>query len=257
MTLIKLDNVTFAYENQTLLRNFSLSIQQGEFLGIIGPNGAGKSTILKLFTGILKPNRGRAFFENKPVDLIDRKEFARKVGFLGQQIYGDFDYTAYEIAAMGRYPYQTVWQGETPEDSRIIEQTMRETEVWELRDRMMSQLSGGERQRVMLASALCQQPELLLLDEPTSALDLHHQYQFFEIIRKLFASSLAALVMVTHDINLAARYATRIVVMAHGKIEADGTPESVITASLLKRVYGIDAVIVPHPMDHKPVVTLP
>jgi iron complex transport system ATP-binding protein len=257
MTLLKLDNVTFAYENQPLLRDFSLSINRGEFVGIIGPNGAGKSTVLKLFTGLLKPHKGQAQYQDTSIERIDRKAFARKVAFLGQEIPGEFDYTAYEIAAMGRYPHQTVWQSETPEDRRIIEQTMRETEVWALRDRLISRLSGGERQRVMLASALCQQPELLLLDEPTSALDLHHQYHFFEIIRRLIAKSLASLVMVTHDINLAARYTTRIVVMSHGKIEADGAPESVITASLLKRVYGIDAVIVPHPSDQKPVVSLP
>jgi iron complex transport system ATP-binding protein len=257
MTLLKLDNVTFAYENQPLLREFSLSINQGEFVGIIGPNGAGKSTVLKMFTGLLKPHKGQALYDGKPIAVIDRKEFARKVAFLAQEIPGEFDYTAYEIAAMGRYPHQTAWQNESPEDRRIIEQTMRETEVWELRDRLMSQLSGGERQRVMLASALCQQPELLLLDEPTSALDLHHQYHFFKIVLGLFTKTLSSLVMVTHDINLAARFATRIVVMSHGKIEADGAPEDVITASLLKRVYQIDAVIVPHPSDQKPVVSLP
>ena len=255
--MIRLENVSFAYLQTAVLQNITLNIQSGEFVGIIGPNGAGKSTLLKLMAGMLHPASGEVRLGESSLSRISRRDLARKLGFVGQSIRSEFDYTAYEMVAMGRFPHTTAFAPESREDRRIIQQCMTQTEVWQFRERAFSQLSGGEQQRVILASALCQQPQILLLDEPTASLDLHHQQQFFGILRDLQSAALDSIVTVTHDINLAIRFCRRLLVLKTGQIVADDAPERVVTESLMAEVYETPVAITTHPCDGKPLVSLP
>lgn len=259
--MIEISNLNFAYHSTPVLQNVSLSIGAGEFTGIIGPNGAGKSTLLKLIAGIFPPRSGQITLHQKPLAAYQRKELARLIGYIPQEFKTAFNFSAYEIVLMGRYPYLSPFSNETEYDKQVIRTAMEETEVWALRERPFSELSGGERQRVVLASALAQQPQILLLDEPTAALDLKHQVRFYEILsrRDEFSQTLQrqkglTVVIVTHDINLAARFCRRLLVMKEGKIVADGHPGEILSRPLMEAVYETSLEIISHPRDGKPLL---
>lgn len=254
--MIEARNITFSYQQTQVLQNVSLTILPGEFVGIIGPNGAGKSTFLKLLINILRPDRGDIFLKDRQIGQYSRKASAKILGYVSQSFQTAFNFTAYEVVSMGRHPYLAPFAGETAADQEVIRKTMTETDVWELRDRCFSELSGGERQRVVLASALSQEPEALLLDEPTTALDIKHQTRFYNILQHLQQEKGLTLVTVTHDINLAARYSQRLVVMKAGKIIANDAPEKIVTPGLIEAVYETPVEVIPHPVDSRPVLML-
>ena len=235
--MIEVEKLTFSYKEKPVLQDISFRVTAGELVSIIGPNGAGKSTLLKLLDGILPRQNGRIRFHQKEIHQFSRKEFARLVGYVPQHFTSSFNFTALEIVMMGRFPYQGLQPGNSPEDIRAVEEALRETECWELRQRPFLSLSGGERQRVVLASALAQQPEVLLLDEPTTALDLKHQMHFLEILFRLKERQQKTIVMVTHDVNLALRFSDRIFVLKEGRLLARGTAREIGMKPLLEEVY--------------------
>ncbi len=238
--ILRLAGLRFAYAGQgEFLGPLDLAVAAGQLWGVIGPNGSGKSTLLRLCVGLLRPFDGQVLLEEQEVTRIPSLERARRLAFLPQRPDGLRWATAREIVLQGRFPYRRYRLFESPEDLRIAEEALRRTQVYELADRPVDTLSGGEAQRVHLAAALAQQPRLLVLDEPTSALDPYHQVHIFSILASLAARGALAVVVATHDLNLAGRFCDRLVLLAEGKCVRCGHPEEVLDTEVLERVYRV------------------
>lgn len=240
-----------------VLKNIDTTIYHGECFGIIGPNGSGKSTLVKLLSGADSEYEGEITYHQRKLSSYTRKQLARQIAVLQQEALPPIGFTVQEVIEMGRYPYQN-WLGEDTEDSgSIIENIIRELDLGHLVDRPIDRLSGGERQRVALAKTAAQQPELLMLDEPTTYLDIGYQQQMMEYIRKWQQRSNLTVIAVLHDLNLAALYCDRIMVLHNGRVVETGTPEEVFREDLLEEVYGIRPAIVRHPVSGVPQILLP
>jgi len=247
--------LAYAYSRPTpVLEGLDLDIAPGEFATVVGPNGAGKSTLLKLMAGLLDIQSGQIEFDGKAIGSFSAADLARRLAFVPQETHVVFPFTAAEIVRMGRLPFRTGFFFDSPEDGRRVAEAMERTEVTGLADKVFSEISGGERQRVVLASALAQSPEVLLLDEPTVYLDLRHQLEFYRILNELHDREGTTIVAVTHDVNLAARYSRRMIVIAEGRVAADGTPAEILTPDTLLRVFGIHASVVAGPQGEVLVV---
>ncbi len=255
MKALEAKNITFSYNTTAIIKDITLSLEQGEFLGIIGPNGAGKSTMLRILCGILEPQSGNVLILNKNIRDIDRKNRAQKISFVPQETHFALNFLVEDVVLLGRYPYLSPFQREQREDIEAVEHALAYANVMEFRKRPINSLSSGERQRVVLARALVQQPEILLLDEPTSHLDLHHQYAIMELLRKLNAERLS-IITVNHDLNLASLYCQRLVLMHEGTIFSEGSPQSLINGKTLKQVYKTDVKIIKHPLKDVPQIFL-
>ncbi len=248
------EDLRFGYGTEPVLRNVSLQITAGEFVAVVGPNGAGKSTLLKLMAGIISRFEGslafmgRSIAEYRPIDL------SRRLAFVPQETHVVFPFTVDEMILMGRLPYRRGFVFDSTEDSEFVTKAMELTETFELGTKMFNELSGGERQRVVLASALSQTPEVLLLDEPTVFLDLKHQIHFYKILERLNREQNLTIVAVTHDINLAAQYARRMVALRDGAVAADGAPEEILTPERLYEVFEITAAVIDRPGGDGPYV---
>lgn len=226
--------------------DLSLNIPSGATTAVLGPNGSGKSTLLRLLLGVLQPTAGTVEFGGQPVADWGRDALARAVGVVPQGEETVFPVSVRELVAMGRYPHLGAWRREGDDDRRAVEDAMRRCDVWDLAARPVPTLSGGERQRARVARALAQQAPTLALDEPTAALDIAHEMAIFELLRDLGHAGKTVL-LVTHNVNLAARYADRLVLLHRGRVAAEGTPAQVLTREIVERVYGWPVEIVPHP----------
>jgi len=243
----RVDNLSFAYNQRHVVEGLSLSIRSGEFVAIIGPNGAGKSTLLKLMAGLLSGFHGLVEFMGKSIVDYKPAELARKVAFVPQETHVVFPFTVDEMILMGRMPYRQNFLFDTETDDQFVQEAMALTETEHLSGKMFTEISGGERQRVVLASALAQTPEVLLLDEPTVYLDMKHQLQFYKILARLNTAQHMTVVAVTHDINLASRHAGRMFAIREGVIVTEGTSTEVLTAEKLHEIFGITADIIERP----------
>jgi len=239
--------LSFQYGAELAIKGLSLQIPAAEFLAIVGPNGAGKSTLLKLLAGLIAPNEGSLEFMGKAVRDYKAPELARKIALVPQETHIVFPFTVEEIILMGRLPYNTGFAFDSAEDQASVEEMMELTETLELAAKKFNELSGGERQRVVLASALAQSPEVLLLDEPTVYLDMKHQEHFYDILERLNVEQNLTVVVVTHDINLAARSASKIVALKNGELIVQGLPEEVLTTDQLREIFEITATIIDRP----------
>lgn len=226
------------------LSNLSLEISSGKLTALLGPNGTGKSTLLQLLLGVLKPASGEVLFRNRVLKDHTRKELALQIGVVPQ---GEVEpmFTVRDVVAMGRYPHLGPWQRERDEDLRAIERAMARCDVTRFADRWVSTLSGGERQRVRVARALAQEANVLVLDEPTTFLDIRHEMTTFELLHTLRSEGVT-IVLATHNLNLASRYADSLVMMHEGQIAASGIPVEVLTATRVGHVYDWPVDIVPH-----------
>jgi iron complex transport system ATP-binding protein len=225
--LISVNNLGFSYGKNRVLEQVNLSIEAGELVALLGPNGAGKTTLLKLLAGLLKPQKGN-------IQIPEPK--SQHIAYLAQSEPLPLEFTALEVVKLGRIPHQGFWGRETKIDLGAVECALRSTDALAFSNRQIAALSGGERQRVALARALAQDPKVLLLDEPTNHLDLAHQAELMVLLRNAVGSILQTVVMVVHDLNLAA-LASRCVLISSGSIVADGTPEKVLTPKILEEVY--------------------
>jgi len=225
------------YPGVPVLHGVSVEIAAGEMLAIVGPNGAGKSTLLKVLGGSLKPGAGRVELFGRPLDSIDRRELARTVATVSQENAVAFRFTVLEIALMGRAPHLGAWRFESPHDLEIASTALAHFDLRHLAARHVQELSGGERKCVFLARALAQEPKIALLDEPTAFLDLKHVAEIFARFRQLRAERGMAVVATLHDLNAAALYADRVLLLAGGVAVAYGTPDQVLTQDNLRRVY--------------------
>ncbi|MEZ4527139.1 MAG: ABC transporter ATP-binding protein [Desulfobacterales bacterium] len=248
---VSAENLSCALDRKRILDSLSFSVFQGDFFILIGPNGSGKTTLMKVLTGILNAE-GELRIQGKSVKDFRRRELARKIAFVPQQISDDFPFTVRETVIMGRSPRMGMLGIETQTDKDMADQVMEFTAVAHLADRHLNRISGGELQRVFIARALCQEPEILLLDEPTAFLDLAHQIQIMDMLETLRKEKNLTIVMVSHDINLAAMYGTRLMLMKQGKIVCTGTPEEVLTFSTLEQVYGCVVLVDKNPLGNFP-----
>mgnify|MGYP005845384123 CR=1 FL=1 len=252
---LRVTDLSLGYRQRPVLRGISFAVGVGELLGVIGPNGSGKSTLLRGIAGTLRPTAGRIRVAGSDVSRLTRGELARRLAVVPQNPNLPEAFSAFEIVLMGRTPHLGLLQPEGVHDLAIVRQAMHRTGVWDLADRPVGLLSGGERQRVVIARALAQEPALLLLDEPTSHLDVHHQMQIMEIVRELCRGGLAALA-VFHDLNLAAQYCDRLLLLNEGRLQAEGTPGQVITTENIYRVYGARVRVCQHPANGRPAILL-
>jgi iron complex transport system ATP-binding protein len=250
----QIQHLGFGYTDEPVIRNVSLRIERGEFVAIVGPNGVGKSTLLKLMAGLLSRFDGSIRFLDRPLADYRAVELAQRLAFVPQETHVVFPFTSEEMIRMGRLPYRSGFLFDSASDDEYVQRALALTDTGNLADKVFTQISGGERQRVVLASALTQTPEVLLLDEPTVYLDMKHQLQFYEILSRLNRQEHMTIVAVTHDINLAARHAGRMVALSEGTIVADGRPEQVLTAEKLYEVFGITADILDRPDGRKVVI---
>jgi iron complex transport system ATP-binding protein len=252
---LELCGVVCGYEAQPALRGVDLALGAGEFAGVIGPNGAGKSTLLRVMAGVLRPSAGEVRLLGRRLSDYRRREVARLLAVVPAPGTPQFSFTVREYVSMGRTPYLGRLQPDRPEDGAVVERSLRATDAEPLTDRVITELSAGEWQRVSIARALAQEPRVLLLDEPTAFLDLGHQREVAELLVKLNAEQGITLVWVSHDLNLAAEYCPRLVVLAEGKVRAEGSPEEVLTEALIAEVYGAQVQVDRGPAG-KPRVTL-
>jgi iron complex transport system ATP-binding protein len=233
------------YPENPVLDDVDLRLSAGGFLGLIGPNGSGKSTLLRVLAGVLTPWAGQVCLDGANVLDLSRRQLARTIAVVPQEILSPFAFTAGEIVAMGRHPYLPRFGGLGAEDMSAVTDAMERTGTAQLASRSILELSGGERQRVVIARALAQQPRLLLLDEPTNHLDINHQVEVLDLLYDLNRNDGLAIVCVTHDLNAAAEYTDHVVLMAPGgRAHAAGPPGDVITADHVEAVYGIRVAVI-------------
>ncbi len=246
--ILRANNISVTLNDTRILENLDMTLTRGEFVGIIGPNGAGKSTFLKAVRGIVPKSSGEVWIGERQIGELTEKEIAKQLAFMQQDMQIGFGFTAEEVVLSARYPYLAWWENEGQEDRRIAEKCMHFTGVYHLRDKMISQLSGGERQRVLLAKILAQQTDIIFLDEPTASLDLVYQEEIFRYCRELTQSG-KTIVMICHDLTMAARFCSRLLLIAKGQIVAEGKPADVLTAENIRKGFGLNALVYENPVS--------
>ena len=248
---IQTRDLSFAYKDRPVLHSVSLSVEKGEMLGILGPNGSGKTTLLKILSAVLR-GEGGVSVHGKSIATYTRRELSRLFAVVQQEARVNFPYTAAEIVLMGRASYHSPFALEGQKDLEVARASMELTDSLSLVDRYLHELSGGEKQRVMIARGLAQEPQILLLDEPSAFLDLKHQVQVFELLRRLNRERGLTIVAALHDLNLAALFCPRLVMLRDGKIYRDGSPSEVLTEKTIDEVYGIRVRVESDPSGEKP-----
>ena len=251
--MIVTDDLTYQVGGRTTVDSVNISVMAGELVAVIGPNGAGKSTLVGLLAGDLRPAWGRASVAGHETRRARSPEMARARAVMPQHGEVRFPFTVYEVVMMGRHPHQGRWGTPSARDRQVVEDAMRQAEVWDLRDRVYRTLSGGEQRRTALARAFAQDTKVMLLDEPTSSLDIRHRELVMALCRRK-AGEGCAILAVLHDLNLAASYADRIIAMKEGRVAAIGTPRQVCGEVFLSSVFDHPVVVTGHPCTGRPVV---
>jgi len=239
--MFTVDSVSIRYEKKCVINNFSFSVKKGEIVSIIGPNGSGKSTLLKAMSRMLPCEAGRVELEGRNMKDMNTKEVARMMCMLSQKNQAPSDMTVVDLVSYGRFPHKKWYEKLNKEDMEIVDWALEKTSLTEYRDRPVGALSGGESQRAWIAMALAQRPKILLLDEPTTYLDISHQHEVLELVRELNREMGMTVVMVLHDLNQASYYSDRIIVVQGGRNCMCGTPQQVMTSSMIRDVYRMDA----------------
>jgi iron complex transport system ATP-binding protein len=239
VSLFELQDVSHFYRGvpRAALAGVTIDVERGSLLALLGPNGSGKSTLLRVMLGELEASSGSVLYAGRPSNERSRREIAREIAFVPQAEPMAFPMTVRKLVEMGRYPHTGILGRMGSADREAVDLAMERAGVADLGGRSMGNLSGGERQRVRIARALAQQPKILVLDEPTAALDLHFAMETFELMSELTEEGSFTVVVATHNLNLAARYATQLLLLCSGCIEASGLPSEVITAENIRRVY--------------------
>jgi len=256
--LLQVDNVSFTYDRHRrarsgrdswqpyVLEGISFLIDRGTIIGLLGPNGSGKTTLLRIIDGMLKPQSGRVLIDGENVATMPRRALARRMAVVPQETHAAFDFSALDIVLMGRYAHLGRLQLEGPDDRRIAREAMAATGTAALEARVFDTLSGGEKQRVIIAGALAQASDILLLDEPTASLDLGYQLDIAALLRSLNRERRTTMLLSTHDLNLAAAICTELVLVRAGRVVAAGPTSRVLTADTVRRLYDVDADVQPH-----------
>lgn len=259
MSFLTAQSVSFSYDAVPTLVDIDLELERGTLRALIGPNGSGKTTLLKLLTGILKPSRGQVLLEQTDLQTIPRRELARHLAFVPQEVHINFGFTVRQMVMLGRTPYVGAMSGPSRRDRETVESTMQLTDLLPFAERLVTELSGGEQQRVVIAMALAQEPDVLLLDEPTVHLDLNHQVEILELVRRLNRERGLTVLATMHDLNLAALYFDDLVLLEQGRIVARGSAQQVLSPERIRQVFNANVLVAPHPArsDKPQVIILP
>ncbi|MHC1721031.1 MAG: ABC transporter ATP-binding protein [Clostridiaceae bacterium] len=241
--IINIEKLTVDYGNKTILDGIDISVNEGEFVGIIGPNGSGKSTLIKAMTDLIDIKGGKIIIKGRDSRTLSKRERAKLIAVVPQEFSVDFEFSVFDIVMMGRNPHMYGRKGDEKADLDIVQEAMRMTNTWQLKDRLFNEISGGEKQRVIIARAIAQQTKIILLDEPTSHLDMHHQLEILELARMLRDKKNLTIIAVLHDINMAARFSDRLILINDRKIMAEGTPDEVIDEKYLGKVYSMEMIV--------------
>jgi len=240
MIRLHAENVLFAYRDEPVLHGVDFMLNEGEMAALVGPNGAGKSTLLKILCRLLYPNAGRVRYRDRDLNDWPSAELARNLAVVPQTAAFHFPFTVGQYVLLARHPYRGWSPFESDDDVAAAERALAQTGLSDLAERSVLELSGGEQQRAALAAALAQQPDTMLLDEPTASLDLRHQVDIYATLRRLNTESGLTVLVVTHDLNLAARYCPRLVLMDEGRIVADGSPGEILDPALIRKHYRVE-----------------
>lgn len=239
--MIRIEHLSYSFGKQPILNDISLHVAQGSFTALLGPNGCGKTTLLRCIGGLLKPQSGTVILQDRDLRDYNPRQLAQQLSFVRQQASTDFEFTAFDLVMMGRNPYQKHLENESQSDRQLVEQCMRQTNTWHLRDSFPREMSGGELQRVMIARALAQSTPIMLLDEPTSNLDIAHQFDIMEMLSNICQRQGKTILLVVHDLNLALRYCPQAVLLHNYGIIAHGAIENVLTSNNIRTAFGIES----------------
>ncbi|MBU3804916.1 MAG: ABC transporter ATP-binding protein [Candidatus Cellulosilyticum pullistercoris] len=246
MIKLQVKNLRFEIGKKEILKDISFDVPKGAFVGVIGPNGSGKSTLLKNIYRLYSPSSGSIWLDNKALRKMRDKECAKEIAVLAQETQTYFDFTVEQIVKMGRYPYKSILENYSKEDLEMVEQMLIKVGLEKYKNRTFSELSGGEKQRTLIARALVQHTQFLVLDEPTNHLDIGYQIQLMDLVKSLQITTLSAI----HDINLATMYCDYLIVMKEGEVVRMGQVEEVVTASMLKDIFGVNAYVGINPINN-------
>lgn len=252
-TRLSAQEVTLAYGDRVVSTRLSVDIPDGAFTAVVGANACGKSTLLKALVRLLSPTAGSVRLDDRDVAELKSKALAREVGFLPQGLVAPESIRVHQLVARGRYPHQSLLSTWSPQDQQAVEAAMVAADVADLVDRDVDALSGGQRQRVWMAMVLAQETPYLLLDEPTTFLDIAHQYQLLRMLARLRDEG-RTIVAVLHDVNQACRYADHLIAMKDGAVVAEGAPNDIVDAALIRRVYDLDSLVLPDPVTRTPMI---
>ncbi|ELY2672586.1 ABC transporter ATP-binding protein [Cronobacter sakazakii] len=234
---IRAENISWSAGKKRIVNNVSLSVPNGQTLGLLGPNGSGKSSLLRILAGLRRPDAGRVLLDDGDIARLSRKKLAQRVAFVEQHAMTDANIRVRDVVKLGRIPHHSPLSSWTHQDDEIVRQALERVDMFDRRDDGWQHLSGGERQRVHIARALAQSPGEILLDEPTNHLDIHHQMHLMRLISELPVTSIVAL----HDPNHAAMFCDALIVMQGGQVVASGTPDDVLTEAMLREVFKVEA----------------
>ncbi len=251
---LRAEDLVLGYDRRTVVHDLTLTLPTGRVTAVVGANGCGKSTLLRGLSRLLRPRAGRVLLGEQDLHRMSHAAVARQVGLLPQQPIAPEGITVADLVARGRYPHQGLFRRWGVEDDEIVAGAMSRTGIGDLAERTVDELSGGQRQRVWIAMVLAQQPDILLLDEPTTYLDVAHQVEVLDLLREVNRERGTTVVMVLHELNMAARYADHMVVLADGRIHAEGAPDAVLTEDTVREAFGLEAVVAPDPVTAGPMV---
>lgn len=251
---LRLEEITLGYGKRVVLKDIGLQVEPGEMVGIIGPNGCGKSTLIKGITRLIPWRSGGVFINSCSIAKLSRADLARLVAVVPQTPLLPELFTAFEVVLMGRTPHLGYFRYESDHDLTLVWEAMEATATLALAERRIAELSGGERQRLVIARALAQEPKIILLDEPTAHLDINYQIEILNLIHKLCLERELIVIAALHDLNLAAQYCDRLILLHNGKIYRQGIPDVVINAGIIKEVYGAEVYISTHPVTGLPAI---
>ncbi|MEW9095211.1 MAG: ABC transporter ATP-binding protein [Clostridiaceae bacterium] len=247
---VDINNLNYSYDDKQILNDINIEFEKNKFYSIIGPNGSGKTTLLKNIGRALPVNQSCIYIDGKEINDYKTKDLAKKLSSVPQNTNIDFDFSVLDIVLMGRAPYLKRFENEGEKDLSIVKEAMEMTNTWHLKDKFINQLSGGERQRVIIARALSQKSDIILLDEPISNLDIQHQIDILDTVKYLNRE--VTIIAVLHDLNLAAQYSDYLVLLKEGNISSHGTPEEVLTENNIQNAYNIETCIIKNPITGKP-----
>lgn len=255
--MIEVTKLGCAYDDEIVLRELDLSLAGDEFTVLVGPNGAGKSTLVYALLGFLPALEGEIRLQGKPLNAYKRSELARLIAFVPQESVFQFDYPVRDIVLMGRYPYLGLMQSWLPADLEAVEEVLEQLQLSDLADRFYSQLSGGEKQRVLIARALAQNTPYIFLDETLSQLDINHQVEIMALLQRIVRDNGKGILLISHNLNLGANFADRMVFLARGKVLGSGTPEEMMRPELLRELFGMELQTMFNPASGKPNLLYP
>ena len=253
---LSLNHVSFSYIDVPVLHDIDLEIKGGEMVALLGPNGSGKTTLIKLASGVLHPEDGDIRLDGSSLRQLKRRTIAQKVAMVPQTFHMPFAFTLQEVVMLGRTPFLKAFSNNGERNQQVVQSAMEQTDIAGLGQRFFNELSGGERQKGILAMALAQEPKLLLMDEPTAHLDINHQMEIMELVKGLNRENGITVIGAIHDLNLAALYFDRLVLLKEGRIFADGPPSEVLTEETIQEVFAASVLVTQHPSMETPYIVI-